>query len=326
VIDCLIFNDHCLPLGHQSCVDETISDFLKTCISARNMGFKTILVDQHIDPSWYRIELNNGYFFRDWFCQQKTKVNREIVRAFLSIATHSPFFSTDDIADDVDLFEVLFNGFDQFVALRAAAWHDAPLVGFMTRAPWTATPLHVTIHQLNPATSEIASESRELQNYYSYSVFEQQIPRLQERRNAALNSGNELLAHFEDFYPKLILCGEAMSQLSRWSASPTLFNQVKESLAALSLFAQKWHLNEFTQYTPENVRSVGLEFQLSGESSTVSNTPKLRKEREFWLPSGRMEYFEQHVKLTSGYRLHFFPDNTTREIYVAYIGPHLRLK
>jgi hypothetical protein len=30
-----------------------------------------------------------------------------------------------------------------------------------------------------------------------------------------------------------------------------------------------------------------------------------------------------HIKMSFGYRLHFYPDNETGEIFIGYIGPHL---
>jgi len=69
-----------------------------------------------------------------------------------------------------------------------------------------------------------------------------------------------------------------------------------------------------------------LPFDHCNTAETVRNTPSLKREREFWLPNGQKKYFEQHIKMSSGYRLHFFPDNETRQVYVGYIGPHLKLR
>ena len=58
----------------------------------------------------------------------------------------------------------------------------------------------------------------------------------------------------------------------------------------------------------------------------VKQTPKLKKERLFYLPNGNSVFFENHVKLSKGFRIHFFPDPKNEIIYIGYIGKHLKLK
>jgi len=186
--------------------------------------------------------------------------------------------------------------------------------------------LLVTISSLNPATAKIENENAEIHNFYNISVLNRFLPELQARRNASLESGKEIVNRFNEFYPGVLLCGKAPQQLSNWSASLTVLDQVKQALTTLSEFSQKWENGEIDEFRAQTLRDLGLAFQVSGESQTVRNAPKLRREREFWLPTGRQEFFEQHIKLSFSYRLHFFPDNATRQIYLGYIGPHLRLR
>lgn len=324
--DSLVFNHHSLPFNHPDTAEKAVPDFLKSCIKAKNAGLKTILVDHGVDTSWYRLELAPEYFLQNWYERQKDDENCDIIRAFRSIATQSPFFNANDISDGADLFEVSLDGCKDYTALSAAAWHESPLVSFGTRELWIISPLLITISRLNPATTEIENNNAEIHNFYNYSVLSLFLPELQARRNASLESGKEIVNRFKELYPGVLLCGKATQQLGNWSASLTVLDQVKQVLTTLSEFSQKWQKGEIDEYRAQILRDLGLAFQVSGESQTVRNTPKLRREREFWLPSGRQEFFEQHIKLTFGYRFHFFPDTTTRRIYLGYIGPHLRLR
>jgi hypothetical protein len=77
------------------------------------------------------------------------------------------------------------------------------------------------------------------------------------------------------------------------------------------------------QYTHNTLRSIGIPHQVSGEKETVRNDPRLRKVREFWLDSGEKVLFENHIKLSSGFRIYFYPDPNQRRIHVGYIGRHL---
>jgi hypothetical protein len=141
-----------------------------------------------------------------------------------------------------------------------------------------------------------------------------------------VKSGKEILEKQEQFFPNLTFCGTAPQQLNTWSANKTILEQVKESLSSLNTFCEKWASGIYQGYRHEFLRDVGLNHKVSGESETVMNDQRLKGQREFWLPEGRKEVFENHVKLSNGHRLHFFPENQTKHIYVGHIGPHLKLK
>ena len=325
MMGCLVFNHHSLPFEHKDQASVAILDFLKTCIEAQNVGLRTVLVDQTLDESLFRVELAPGYFWQDWYNLSLAEENREAARAFRSIVTKSPLFSIGDIDNGVDLFDVSLNDESGYTAVRAAAWHGAPLVSFETRAPWDTSPLLVKISQMNPETVEIEVTDSEIPNFYSHSVFSVYLPQLREQQNLLLSSGKAIVKYFGEFYPGVELCGKAPQQLNNWSASLTILNQIKKSLTALSGFSQSWQRGEVDDYTSQSLENFGLSFRVTGESETVRNKPALRKEREFWLPCGRQEFFEQHIKMSSGYRLHFYPDHATRQVYVGYVGPHLKL-
>jgi len=324
--DCLIFNHHSLPFDTRDAADGAIPEFLKICIEAKIAGLKTILADQTVDTSWFRLELSKGYYWQNWHDQQKSGKNRDVIRAFRSIATQSPLFNMQDTDNGADLFEVSLCGCKDYSAVCAAVWHEAPMTSFETREPWTDSPLQVQITRLNIETEEVECENAEIQNFYNHAVFHQCLPELLAKRDAGLASGKEIVKQLEELYPGVLLCGKAPQQLNNWSASLAILEQVKRSLLILSQFVVKWQHNEILQYRAETLRDCGLPFEVSGESSAVRTAPKLRSEREFWLPSGKQASFEQHIKLSSGYRLHFYPDSETHQIYIGHIGPHLRLR
>lgn len=64
---------------------------------------------------------------------------------------------------------------------------------------------------------------------------------------------------------------------------------------------------------------------ISDESNTVKNTPRLRQQRYFRISNERGgQYCFFHIKL-GNIRVHIYPEEQERVIYVAYIGPHLDL-
>ena len=170
----MVFNHHSLPFDSQETADDALPDFLKLCLAAQNIGLDTILVDESIDKGWFRLELATRYFWQDWHNKIQSgeeKAAKDQVQAFRSIATRQPFFSTKDIENDVDLFEVSLDGDASFSALRAAAWHEAPLASFPTRSPWLDSPLSVTMEELDQA-GDIRQRSLDLMNLFSLEIFE----------------------------------------------------------------------------------------------------------------------------------------------------------
>ena len=323
---CLIFNHHSLPFKAVVDADAAIPDFLRICIQSQNIGLNTVLVDEIIDRDWFRLELAQNYFWQDWHAQnQHDNDKRDLIRAFRSIATRQPFFSVDDLEEGADLFELRFNGKASFSALCAAAWHEAPLVSMPTRSPWLSSPLQVAVTAFDE-TGALTEYQQDILNFFSLESFEREVTQLRDQRNALLRSGKTILTDRETFFPNLTFCGNAIGQLNNWSAGTNILDQVKESLTCLNTFCEKLGDGNYDCYTAEALREVGLNHRVSGESEPVRNNPRLKREREFWLPEGRKKVFENHVKLSGGYRLHFYPDNEAKHIYVGHIGPHLRLR
>ncbi len=323
---CLVFNHHSLPFATITDADAALPDFLRICIQSRNVGLAAVLVDEGIDRDWFRLELAPDYFWQDWHGQnQHDDDKRDLIRAFRSIVTRQPFFSMDDLEEGADLFEVSFAGETSFSALCAAAWHEAPLVSMPTRSPWLSTPLQVAVTTLDD-DGELAKDQQDILNFFSLEIFAKEIVHLRDQRNALLRSGKAILLERETFFPNLTFCGNALGQLNNWSSGTNILDQVKESLTCLNTFCEKLGDGTYDCYTAEALREVGLNHRVSGESETVMNNPRLKRQREFWLPEGRKKVFENHVKLSGGYRLHFYPDNEAKHIYVGHIGPHLRLR
>jgi hypothetical protein len=123
----------------------------------------------------------------------------------------------------------------------------------------------------------------------------------------------------------LEFCGKTQKQLQKWSHGGILLSQVKKVLTCLNSYVENMKKGIWN-YSHQKLREHGLNYEVSGESSSVYQDEKLRKPRTFSLPSGEEKYFENHIKLPSGYRLHFFVDDENRQVFIGYIGSHLPTK
>jgi hypothetical protein len=321
----LIFNHHSLPYESAELAKEAVPEFLNVCLMAGRLGFPVILMDQTVDKNWFRIELAPSYYWQDWYNETGRQDRlRDQIRAFRSIATRKPMFDPTDIESEIGLFDVRETTSNQaYSALRAAAWYDYPLSSFPTRHPWDQSPITVIIEKL--LGQEIERRPHKIVNFHSLSFLLSIGPQLLQARNAAIQTGQTLWDQRTANYPLLEFCGKAPTQLQNWTHLTAIFNQVKQSLDILQLFAEQWQNGTIRQYSHASLQTLGLSQDVSGESASVSNHPRKKEERIFYLLNGNKEYFENHIKLSHGFRIHFFPDSRVKKVHIGYIGPHLSL-
>lgn len=321
----LVFNHHSLPITERQMVSEAVQALLQICLEAHGLGYSLIRMDAEVDSSWFRIELSEGYFWKDWYdAAIREPTMKDQVTAFRQIQTRSPFLLEGVEGEDVGLFEVNIEGLNQeFSAVTAAAWFDSPLVGFRTRDPWNRNPIQVRIASIDAMVSdEVAYRTKEISNFHSRSAWENAKLVLQQKRLEAFKGGTELWASRKTLFPHLEFCGKVLSQIPGWQHSPDSLDKVKSVLVALDRFTSKWRDGIYPDFHGSYVVSEGLSSRISGESESVRTNPSLKRLRQFYLPDGRCELFELHVKL-GGIRIHFFPDMISRTIYIGYAGTHL---
>jgi hypothetical protein len=320
----LIFNHHSLPYESVEPINDAVNEFLKICLKARRLGYPIILMDENQDVNWFRIELAPGYFWQDWYNETGNRGQlKEQVRAFRSIVTRKPLFTPDLDGSDLALFDVReqISGLC-LPALRAAAWYNFPLASFPTRSPWNQSPVSIIIETL---TDEIQKKTGSILNFYSISFLNSIEHQLLQQRNALIQDSRTLWEQRLLNYPNLEFCGKLPSQLQNWSSLPSILNQAIQAFDVLQKFAEQWKNGLHDNYSHETLLKLGLTQEVSGESSSVSNNSSKKEERMFYLSNGYKKYFENHIKLSHGFRIHFYADSKDRKVYVGYIGPHLTL-
>jgi len=293
----------------------SVSEFLKVCLKLKRYGFQTILFEETLDKSWFRVELAPNYFWQDWHNENKNNaILKTQIHAFLSLKTKSPLFSNDDIASDLQLFEVkLPNCSEELSVLRAAVWYNYPIASYPTKEPWNKNPVIVNVLKLDEYGQNENIE--EITNYFDSNKIDENS--LRNSQQESIVSGQELWKHRNELFPNLCFCGDSPFQLKNWSIGETELKQVKNSLSVLDKFSENCE-------KLQNLRNLGLD--ISCESQTVANNPEMRSKREFYLPNGEKEFFENHIKLSSGIRIHFYHNTDEKRIYIGYIGKHLPTK
>lgn len=321
----IVLNHHSLPFAS---IDEANSGLLRFFMilkKCRGIGLKILLVDEGQDKSLMRIELAKGYFVNNWLLNANRNASlRDWCRFLRSVETKQPLFETANVATVGDSVEV--GRIDESSGKRVllAAFHfNEFLISFSALESWLASHIHVWVLDVSEDVEEHESQLLNLVNENSMEVHGDELLR---RRNALVSSAKEIWMKREELFPELsFLSNQIGTALQNWSAREDVLLKARDALNVLELFSSKWKGEEFLGYRHEYLRDLGLAAEVSGESASVNNHPKKKRERMFWLDDGREVYCENHIKLPDGYRLHFYSDASKKHIYVAYLGTHMTL-
>ena len=321
----IVLNHHSLPFACKADADDGLLAFFKVLKMCRSAGLKIVLVDENQDKSLRRIELANGYFLQDWLDASRSVPElKDWCRFIVGIETKQPLFELVDIDSIADTVEVGLHGEDSGKpVLLTAFYYKTFLASFTALAAWVNSQIGVWVLELN-ATPEFRNET--ILNLSDSESLERHDDEIKQRRNALLKTARDIWLQRADLFPHLtLLPNQIGTSLQSWSARQDILAKARDALNLLESFCDKWLAGEYVEYRQEYLRDLGLAAEVSGESDSVNNDQKKRKERVFWLDDGRQVYCEQHVKLSDGYRMHFYADPEKKRMYVAYLGPHLTL-
>lgn len=321
----IVLNHHSLPFSCKKDADNGILAFFNILKVCRMAGLKILLVDEDQDKSLMGLELANGYFVRNWYASaSKVAELTDWCRFLRSLETKQPLFETVDVESIGDKVEVGLHGESSGKpVLLAAFYFETFLASFMALAAWVNSHINVWVFDLD-ATPDQRDET--VLNLSDSASLEAHGEELKQRRNALLDTAKNIWLQRTDLFPHLtLLANQIGTGLQSWSARQDILIKARDALNVLESFCDKWLSGKYVEYRHEYLSDLGLAAEVSGESDSVNNDPKKKKERMFWLDDGRQVYCENHVKLPDGYRLHFYADAEKKRIYVAYLGPHLTL-
>ncbi len=321
----IVLNHHSLPFASKEDADNGLLAFFNVLKVCRTAGLKILLVDEGQDKSLMGLELSKGYYVRNWFASaSKVAELTDWCRFLKSLETKQPLFETVDIESVGDTVEVgLPEEGSGKPVLLAAFYFETFLASFTALAAWANSHIKVWVLDLDVTPEQRDEALLNLSDSASLGVHGDE---LKQRRNALLSSAKDIWLQRADLFPHLtLLPNQIGTSLQGWSARQDVLLKARDALNVLESFSDKWLAGEYVEYRHEYLRDLGLAAEVSGESDSVANDPKKKKERMFWLDDGRQVYCENHIKLPDGYRLHFYADASNKRIYVAYLGPHLTL-
>lgn len=324
----LVFNHHALPFKSADEARAALPEFLRVALKCQRYGYDVVLLDESLDKSWFEIELAPHYVWRNWYDEVRNNSNlKDTVRAFRSLATQQPLLTALQQETVGFTCETGLEGeTDGRVALLACHILNTFLLSLPTTDTWCRHQLSIWVLELSDDSGDLSPSPAQLNNIYSRDSLAFHEQALKQCRADQLASGRDLWNKRTTLFPKLFFLENAIgNQLKNWSHPPDILHKAADVLAILNEFVTRWQAGDFADYQHTHLKSCGLSTEVSGESSSVKEQAAKRSEREFWLPTGYKVFCENHAKLRDGYRLHFYPDTAKRKIYIAYLGPHLKL-
>lgn len=119
----------------------------------------------------------------------------------------------------------------------------------------------------------------------------------------------------KEFFPYLTMCDSIRKNITRMGKSTNLYNVI-EKLRVMNKIAQEWKKGNF------NYQEINKNYNITIHPETQQTLDNYSACRCFSLPNGTREIFSLHI-LAGDLRIHFYPDNDSKHIYIGYIGPHL---
>jgi hypothetical protein len=278
--------------------------FVLAMRAATARGVKRVL---RIPADFFAKLIAPSYDWHHWL--QDNRVDREIRRYFLSLATRAPFLR------DEPRIEAVWAGIDCYwesqsaLGLKAAYVADGLALSLASRPAWDCPLIACEIQEV--VDEDVSCRSESIHHASSSGHVDQQTDWIQQRIQTSVVNGKELWLSLGDFFPSLVCCSGVEQHVTSLP-SESLAN-ITRGLFRLNDFCAGWNTGAFD---PTKVQCP-----VSPESA--STLQQFAGERTFLCPDGESRVFSWHVK-PGKWRIYFDPSPGPGRVLIGYIGKHLR--
>ena len=302
MVNFALLNELSLPFKNDINIENHFKDFLELIKILKTKNIKKLRIDK--DLKSYKIF--EDIYFPQFLGQLRDKELKDKLRAFIAnntIKIGSPLITSDE--DEQELLlenEYFYNSLVTTGALACSDIWDTLTISFNSSQVWSTE--YIEIEKLNILEDKKTIKIKNASYVSHLDTHQEFFQRLEEYIRLDINISNFWNRKDELFQNKIILCVEVEKQVSKLDSN--IFIQTLSILRDIDSGIKNLH-----------------DFNASGESKSVEQDLKLKKLREFDI-DGKKEYFQNHIKLSGGYRIHYFEKNSN--IYIGYIGTHLKTK
>ncbi|NJP05166.1 MAG: hypothetical protein HC837_05825 [Chloroflexaceae bacterium] len=298
-----------------------MSLFIQTLVIATGTyGLKRTLRIKN--EQFYSQELASGYPLARW--RNDRNVSPDERNFWRVLTTKHPFLIDHDALGGAALMMECHCGGKPAIGLQAALLLDTIAISVLSDTLWDNAEVTLTVSELDqegiwlPERMEQvthASHPDHLRVHARWIKQRQQAETDHELR--IIQSGAELWSQRHIVWPSLTFCAVVEQQLRKNNPQINHIEAIRLRLQYLEQYSKEW-VQAGGAFDP-----LKLAGRASPESKPTLEHPKLGPMRVFSCPDGQNRVFSWHLKLGSGWRIHFYPDEEQHVIIIGYIGPHL---
>lgn len=255
------------------------------------------------------------YTIYDWFNDKA--VDRERRLLLKTKSTKSPY--TEDLlntgeSDKGSLFEFHYKK-RKAVGLGAAYLFDTLAVSLDNATDWAKTAIGLAVIEYAEDSDQYDERQEDVTHISTIDHLTQLGKWIRAKKNRDIVNGKLLWLHRKKHFPHLVFCDRVRGHLSDLDSGYPAFHAVKKRLFELEDYCCQWQDGDFD--------GDDLPSKCTPESETRLN--RFKDKFEITCPDGEIRLFSQHLRYTPGAgRIHIYPDNETKQIYIGYIGPKIQ--
>nr|WP_321376484.1 hypothetical protein [uncultured Bacteroides sp.] len=284
-------------------------------VLAANEAESTLLldelrIDEMLGNNLYDLQLMNDYSIGQWI--EDENVDGDLKSKFLSIVSTSPLVNREEISR-FESENCYYEG-QLGAGIKAALFYNTFCINFFIGNYVDKISLPIKHEYISDG--ELKNDDEIIKCFTTSSDVLKHKDWFLNFQNENLQRSKDLWDKRTEFFPNLILCEAVKSQISRLGKSTNLTNII-ERLRALNEVASSWTTGDF------NYQQINDSYRLTIHPESTLTLDNYKQCRIFSLPDKRKELFDLHI-ITGNLRIHFYPDNNEKKIYIGYIGHHLK--
>ncbi len=300
-------------------VCKVMETFVSTYIKAKDAGLDDLRIHEKSVPNLYSLNLSTDYNIDSWL--KDNRINSDLRDNFLLISTTSPLVKAADIEQDEqysrsEFFKNLNKKDHQVWGLGATYIYDTISFSLATHEEWGKTKVEI-IHYYLDENAEEKNSDRVIRHFSTTETLASHLEWYQAYQLENLKKGADIWEKRKEHFPNLGFNNDTEKQLKGIGDSKTL-SKVFNALRQLDDYTKNWKTGGFNY--EDAAGKTGI--KMSPESATTNQ--KFGSQRTFTIPGLGRKLFDLHIKL-GDIRIHFYPVEAERKIYIGYIGKHLRI-
>jgi hypothetical protein len=308
-----------LEVSSREAVCTVMKTFVNTHVKAKDAGLDDLKIHERSLPNLYSLNLSADYNIDSWL--KDNRVSSDLRDNFLLISTTSPLVTASDIEQDEqysrsEFFKTLDKKDHQVWGLGATYIYDTISFSLATHEEWDKTKVDI-IHYYLDENAEAKNAARIVRHFSTEETLASHLLWYQTYQLENLKKGTEIWNKREELFPSLKFNSDTEKQFKGIRDARTL-SKVCNAFSQLDIYVKNWKVGGFSY--EHAMEKTGI--KISPESASTNQQYGAR--RTFAVPGLGRKLFDLHIKL-GDIRIHFYPEENTKIIYIGYIGRHLRI-